>query len=795
MASNSTPASGKRRRRQKRFKNQPTSVLATAPEDEDASLPKLLGVVQFAEARAQELESMASAVRGLTGTRRAFQTLPRHMRRRAMSHNSKRLPVRLRLAAEKEYEKQELNRTSTGDRKSRRHRRRPSNLRSEFARRQRNVSWLETHLWHSKRMHMGLHWGYRLAESPCEKGVRASYRSMSNGCLMSDISYVGCMELRGNRQAVLDIVSQLTRPQTGPTFAGAQCANGGFEGEVVLYRRGTAGNEPLGPASFLWRRRKGHEQTEAGPAAKRKCDADQRVVDGADAESTLDDRLWLWVHCAVWQEVWEELESAISTDGHGVALSSLRDELARFRLCGDASCQVLQAALHCAGVDSLQEERCPDEWWSASADWQQDAEGAAAAWSQLTDCSNVPPRAVLGLVVHDPRLNLPHHRANVTEVVAERKRPSDSSSRCWIEHASSPLWNEAVRQSVASTKISDHTLNEWRGKARSSPTLESRHLSSSLVPIFLCHRATDDGLFAPGWDVILPRSWAMPFWISLVYNGASAGGLRELGRVAMEAGSLQFPEDWPDTAAGQQEDMRRRVADENAYLRRPPAKRLDYSLLCVHRPFFCDWSHIIHLWSSQSLENAAWSVLRDMRLLHRLSMLVNLANRQLRNGRKKSSAPAGLPESIDEHDWPSLSLLACRVRLQGRGFPDRCASISLPLAEDWEQLATSQERHEFIEATPDPKSVIDVPAAGDVKGTLRCSSASPSRRLMGFVVRGGYSYRRGCGFATSFCSLHAVLHWLRAIFQEPGRQPVVLTRNNNSNKYHVAELSIITDVC
>ncbi|KAJ3101161.1 hypothetical protein HDU97_001627 [Phlyctochytrium planicorne] len=63
---------------------------------------RALNVEQFVEARAFEISSMEKALTNsteFTGNQRIFQTLPRHMRRRAASYNVKRLPQRLRQRA------------------------------------------------------------------------------------------------------------------------------------------------------------------------------------------------------------------------------------------------------------------------------------------------------------------------------------------------------------------------------------------------------------------------------------------------------------------------------------------------------------------------------------------------------------------------------------------------------------------------------------------------------------------------------------------------------------------------
>jgi ribonuclease P/MRP protein subunit POP1 len=62
----------------------------------------MLNVVDQINAREFEIRAMESAIDNaseFTGSLRVFQTLPRHMRRRAASHNVKRLPVNLRQRA------------------------------------------------------------------------------------------------------------------------------------------------------------------------------------------------------------------------------------------------------------------------------------------------------------------------------------------------------------------------------------------------------------------------------------------------------------------------------------------------------------------------------------------------------------------------------------------------------------------------------------------------------------------------------------------------------------------------
>lgn len=123
---------------------------------------------EFTKARLSEISSLKYAMENKFGSNnRASQDLPRHLRRRAGSHNIYRLPARLRERAKNELKEVILKpRTKP----KRRERRRPSVIKKDHEHRSRKHQWLETHLWHAKRMRMDNLWGYRVALEPTDKG-------------------------------------------------------------------------------------------------------------------------------------------------------------------------------------------------------------------------------------------------------------------------------------------------------------------------------------------------------------------------------------------------------------------------------------------------------------------------------------------------------------------------------------------------------------------------------------------------------------------------------------------------
>ena len=89
---------GRAKRREKKLRHEPLNLTAESDADK-------IQVMNFLEARSSELNSMLKALREKGGSKRTFQKLPRHIRRRAMSHNPKRLPRKFRDKAEKEVSK------------------------------------------------------------------------------------------------------------------------------------------------------------------------------------------------------------------------------------------------------------------------------------------------------------------------------------------------------------------------------------------------------------------------------------------------------------------------------------------------------------------------------------------------------------------------------------------------------------------------------------------------------------------------------------------------------------------
>ncbi|XP_036064890.1 ribonucleases P/MRP protein subunit POP1 isoform X2 [Onychomys torridus] len=627
------------------------------PEGTSQEIPKYITASTFAQARAAEISAMLKAVAQKSSNSLVFQTLPRHMRRRAMSHNVKRLPRRLQEIAKKEAEKATHQKKEHSKNKCHKARRCHVNRTLEFNHRQKKNIWLETHIWHAKRFHMVKKWGYCLGERPTAKSHRACYRAMTSLCLLQDLSYYCCLELKGQEEELLKALSQMCSTDTGLTFAAVHCLSGKRQGSLVLYRANKYPREMLGPVTFVWKSKK------------------------TPGDTSEDRQLWIWLHPTLKLAVLEEMKTLCQCsepvnssvcvpeplltaaqesqpepaddkigkkrkrkdDGEGakgtkktigggardpsqprswgsaatgIVISDLTMEMNRFRLIGPLSHCILTSALSAAPLHTGEEdaEETPHHWWSVACKspdgvlLHRRQEAAFQLLGGISSPAEIPAGTILGLTVRDPRVNLPPQRSRALPH-PERYQDNEQVRQLLLEGvpvecAHSFIWNRDICRSVTENKISDQDLNRMRSEllVPGSQLVLGPH--ESKIPILLIQQpgkmTGEDRLgWGSGWDVLLPKAWGMAFWIPFIYQGVRVGGLKEATVHSQYRRSPNIPGDFPDCLAGAlfAEDQAKDLLEN--YKRRPPAKRPNYVKLGTLAPFHCPWEQLTQDWESR----------------------------------------------------------------------------------------------------------------------------------------------------------------------------------------------------
>ncbi|TPX69243.1 hypothetical protein SpCBS45565_g02571 [Spizellomyces sp. 'palustris'] len=526
-----------------------------------------ISVVEFAEARAFEISALQKALENSTenaGVQRVFQTVPRYMRRRAASHNVKRLPQRLRDKALAQIAKDPGGpQKKKGKPPTRPKRRRTKSATQDFIRRQMGKRWLETHVWHAKRMKMVELWGCKLADHPNDKSTRASFRAAKNQCLVHDASYFQVIEISGPEKVLQTLLRDITDP-TIPSIGSARYIEGSRQGMTYLYGYLQYPKSAIAPATFLWRPRSGRK----------------------DEVRTL----WLWLHPAVYEHVHNLLlqvakECKIIKQ---VTICPLDDELVRFELTGPRT----HAVLH--HIMKLSED-------SVSTDGTTTNMAARQLWAklaQLRSSASLPPGVAIGLTIHDPRLSFPPKMPpREGRISPEAEADINTCLMAWPEGvADSSIWDPAIRKACRIGKAEESDLNARRAQALIPGTALQPLPHDVRVPILLLQRncliqeagskvQKEFRELVAGWDLVLPKGWAMDVWKSLVFAGVRVAGLRDRHSFHFEAGLPCFPYDFPETAAYEAWADRVRHEEEEAWKRTPQGKKPNYEAHGVKSPF------------------------------------------------------------------------------------------------------------------------------------------------------------------------------------------------------------------
>ncbi|KAG8857326.1 hypothetical protein FRB96_005813 [Tulasnella sp. 330] len=564
--------------------------------DSLTGLPGSIDVEKFAEARTFEIGAMQTAMQNTRddSSKRVFQTLPRHLRRRTASHDVRRVPLRLRVKARAEMDpvkkKKKLKalakRGKGGD----------IGRTEKLKKRQREKTWLETHIWHAKRMKMENLWGYRLALHPTEKSFRPSHRAAVHGSILQDVSYFGTLEMKGPITLLKKVLSLCCDPQvpcgsSRYTFGGRLC-------DTHIYQVGAYPFDIIGPCALLW---KPDDTSTPAPSGETTI---------APSKSDSHRVVWLRCHPGIFDAMHRAIVESATTIFQKVSsqtsqsyqeseieIADLRKEINAFEIIGPKANQVLAGALKLTKEAELASRKV----WRTLKD--------------LRSTASVPRGMVLGLKVHDPRLSFPP----VNEKPSEKNDHPIPAPAFTIspspDISKSRLWDEAVRDAVRKPKYKKKDLDHRRSKnlvpgTRLRPIQDDNRVDIILIQRTISPSAMVSTATKPhkgsasysspnsqpplhGWTILLPAGWSMPFFSTLTHTGTRVGGIREHQTQHFEASAPHFPRDYVTTLAYEAFWTKRGEEEKAKWERTPKAKRVPYGAIGIRSPWRADWEVVL----------------------------------------------------------------------------------------------------------------------------------------------------------------------------------------------------------
>ncbi|KAL2830217.1 ribonucleases P/MRP protein subunit POP1-domain-containing protein [Aspergillus cavernicola] len=640
----------------KRAKTFDARSLAVQSSEAALSTTGDLDAAAYLKAREFEIRSLESGIQRSKAalTSRAFQQVPRSLRRRTASHNVKRVPGRLRARAKREMVEdntptvtsrrrkptemmrirletarrlQNLNSKSKAKRAALKAKTkkedekelkesgghpfniapripkikkyklsRPPPAESKFKKRQRIKTWLPTHMFHAKRAHMATSkdplWRFAVPLTPTEKSYRPTHRaSGARGAVAWDMSYISTIQLEGTEGALESVLKAVgVVGEEAWGLKGKKWRAGVRSLRAWVFEQESQ-RRPIAPVTLIQCARKAVEDVEM---------VDASDENGKDRPKQDDKRkMFIRVHPSAFLQLWNELLGVSKKQHPPVMVEDLRFEIGSIDITGPGSTEALISALHPFTPEGKQiPAGSPEATWNALLG--------------VTNPSSLPQNALLSFPVTDPRLHFPprtlkppsseQHMQGLARLLASWPPDKDPLPPA--------LFDRPTRLAATRQLLTQKTVYRRRTEAGPGQYPLPQASDPQIPVIALATRNTSQpkNSNSPGtWTVLLPWKCVLPVWYSLMYYPLSSGGnlrfggLKEQQQLAFEAGEPWFPGDFPGTRAGWKWGLREREAAKREWERRPKGRRVEFDSLDlgnsqkgeIGRGWACDWERLV----------------------------------------------------------------------------------------------------------------------------------------------------------------------------------------------------------
>lgn len=689
-------------------RNIPVEPAQSALKDGELDLQAFVAAHEF-EIRSLE-QSMATSK--AVGSSRAFQQVPRGLRRRTASHNPRRVPQRLRSRAKKEMAEdntpmvQSRRRKPTSTRArlraetakrlrllAARTRRRkmiakggkkdaqsaattpaerprpkirrnqlnePPRPPSRFRKRQIHKTWLPTHLWHAKRARMtepkNPLWRFAIPLTPSEKIYRPTHRSQGErGTLAWDMSYMSTIGLYGHEAGMSRVLKRIGfQDDAYWNDRGRKWRQGTRSRSLVITREVGGRSRAMCPCTVVWNARSSEQD-----------DQTQRQV-------------FLRMHPSAFKEVFDELLRLTKMETPRLYVEDLRFEIGSIELTGPASTEALVAILTPhpeAGKSSLNQGRI-----------FQSLHG-------LTNPATLAANATLAFSVQDPRLRHPPRRQEGWDDDGLQERLMENITEWPVERdlGSNLLFDRNARHK-ASGLPSQQAIYKRKSAITAGAFLKPTAADPEIPALLLASRSGSGTQTQGSWTLLLPWKCVLPVWHSLVHCPLISGGnprfagVHEAMQVAFERSIPWFPADYLGTDAGADWELLQRETRQKNYDKRPKSKRTEWSSLDLGAGrkgelgdgLACDFEMLFGLSNGKAQDEqrhtSGVDAMEGVELTDTADG-INTSALKLLNHVSKTELEQLMRSVPPQATLPANAITSIRITIIGRGVVTSCARI------------------------------------------------------------------------------------------------------------------------
>lgn len=442
--------------------------------------------------------------------------------------------------------------------------------RIKFCKRQRQFTWLPTHVWNAKRSHMIKRWGFNIPWSPSQKCFKLTHRlggnvAASDGALCMDTSFIGTMIIKNideQKMFLKNLVGKLTKNKgTLKKYLHNKYL---YEGLIYNIDSETEEPEILGPCNLLW---------------------------------VNEEEIILRLHPAIYPIIFNSLTTIY---GKSIMVQDCRYSLASITIRGAKSLTALSCILR-------------------SCKYSKNFETFKKICN-ISDTNVLPSKMMFAMEVIDPRhLSAPKKiggnnsrktpkNIDVDDIIAME---DDTLLKDEFIKVLSKLTTSKGREESYNNQQTLKQISKRRRELLESKSANSNNLRAIIpykdnydpsIPLLLIRRPKEHD-----WLLIVPWFWHLPIWYQLnrvprVYNM----GLRQTQQLSYENKQLYFPDDYPFTNIGALENSTYKSKSLRAkWEKKTIGKKINYEKLpMVHLSdlpaisgeigdyFSCDWKFL-----------------------------------------------------------------------------------------------------------------------------------------------------------------------------------------------------------
>jgi ribonuclease P/MRP protein subunit POP1 len=532
----------------------------------------------------------------------------------------------------------------------------PPVINKKFKKRQLNKTWLPTHMFHTKRVHMTPSkdplWRFCIPLSPTNKAFRSSHRASTlRGAIAWDMSYMSTVSLYGEEKSIQQLLKALgvgvgNDPDGLWKRRGKKWREGLRAWQGWLYERDGWPTRLLAPTTIIWCARENHIQRPTEPEG----------TDFSNDEKAVKRKVFIRLHPAGFMQTWEQITRLSKVQKPEIAVEDLRFEIGSIEVIGPSATEALVNILwpFISTAEDSGSMSHPGTVWNAL--------------SPLTNPSSLPSNAVVAFDAVDPRLHHPPRRPIMTQKDQEKLLKILAE---W------PLDNSTIQPSIFSkdacrvaTKsfMSGKSISRRRALIKPPEWIIPSQPTDPKVPVLLFASKSGIKNAQGSWTLLMPWIYVLPTWYSLMQYPVATGGtirfggLKERKQISFESNQAWYPGDYPGTKAGDEWELRERSKRKQDWDRMPKAKRVNWETLDLGRGrkgeiglgWACDWERLLGGQESNSA--------MEMRLKH-IHISSPVAATVLKSASDTST------------DGSSAGLVTVMITPVGRGVPTTCARL------------------------------------------------------------------------------------------------------------------------